>query len=97
MQFILIAYDGTDPGAPDRRMEVRQEHLDKIEVLKNRGEFITGGAILDDTGKMTGSMIVYEFPDRIALDETLQDEPYFTKGVWQKVDIRPFRMAVIKK
>lgn len=97
MQFILIAYDGTDPGALDRRMKVRQEHLDKIEVLKKTGEFIAGGAILDDTGKMTGSMIVYEFPDRNSLDEALQDEPYFTKGVWQKVEIRPFRMAVIKK
>ncbi len=97
MQFIVIAYDGTDPGALERRMTVREEHLEKIAVLKNKGEFLAGGAILDDSGKMTGSMIVYEFPDRNALDEMLKDEPYFTCGVWQKVEIRPFRMAIIKQ
>jgi uncharacterized protein YciI len=97
MQFLLLAYDGTDPEALDRRMKVRQEHLEKIEVLKSRGEFLAGGAILDDAGKMTGSMIVYEYPERKALDEMLKDEPYFTEGVWQKVEIKPFRMAVIKK
>jgi hypothetical protein len=96
MQFILIAYDGTDPEALDRRMKVRQEHLEKIEVLKSKGEFLAGGAILDNDGKMIGSMIVYEYNDRNALDKALQDEPYFTKGVWQKVEIQPFRMAKIQ-
>ncbi len=96
MQFLLIAYDGTDAGALDRRMSVREEHLRKIKILKQAGEFIFGGAILDDTGKMIGSSILYEFPDRRALDEKLKDEPYITKGVWEKVEIRPFRLATIE-
>lgn len=93
MQFLLIAYDGTDEGALDRRMKVREDHLSKTAVLKKTGEFLFGGAILDDDGKMIGSMIVYEFPDRKALDDKLKDEPYMTEGVWQKVDIKPFRKA----
>jgi len=93
MQFILTAYDGTDDGALERRMAVRGEHLEKIEILKKNGEFLFGGAILDDSGKMIGSTIVYEFPDREALDKILKDEPYFTKGVWEKTEIHPFRMA----
>ena len=97
MQFILIAYDGTDPGALDRRMKVREEHLLKIEVMKNRGECLAGGAILNDNGKMIGSMIIYEMPDKASLDEKLKDEPYLISGVWQKVDIQPFRLAIIKK
>jgi uncharacterized protein len=96
MQFILIAYDGTDPGAPNRRMSVRQEHLDKIAELKKGGEFLCGGAILNDEGKMIGSMILYEFPDRAALDERIRDEPYITKGVWKKIEIQPFRLAKIE-
>ncbi len=95
MQFILTAYDGTDAGALDRRMAVRGEHLEKIALLKKSGEFICGGAILDDDGKMIGSMIIYEFPDRHSLDEKLKDEPYATKGVWEKINIHPFRMAGI--
>ena len=93
MQFLLLAYDGTDPGALDRRMKVREEHLKNTAVLKKKGEFKCGGAILDDDGKMIGSMIVYDFPDRQALDACLQNEVYFTKGVWEKVEIKPFRIA----
>ncbi len=93
MQFILTAFDGTDDGALDRRMAVRGEHLEKIEILKKSGEFLFGGAILDVAGKMIGSTIVYEFPDRAALDKKLKDEPYLTKGVWKKIEIHPFRMA----
>jgi uncharacterized protein len=95
MQFMLVAYDGEDPGAFERRMKVRGEHLQKIEMLKKSGEFLFGGAILDDSGKMIGSMIMYEFPDREALDETLKDEVYVTKGVWKKITIHPFRLAKI--
>lgn len=93
MQFILTGYDGTDEGALDRRMSVRAEHLEKIDLLKKKGEFLFGGAILDEDGKMIGSVIVYEFPDREALDNKLKDEPYFTRGVWKKIEIHPFRMA----
>ena len=95
MQFLLLAYDGTDFSAQERRLSVRQEHLDKISKLKRSGEFLFGGAILDDEGKMIGSMILYEFPDRATLDERLKDEPYFTRGVWGKIEIKPFRLAKI--
>ncbi len=93
MQFLLVAFDGTDADGINRRLKVREEHLSKIALLRQRGEFITGGAILDDDGKMTGSMIIYEFPDRKSLDASLQNEPYFTEGVWEKIEIKPFRMV----
>jgi uncharacterized protein len=95
MQFLLIAYDGTDEGALERRMKVRERHLQNTAVLKKNGEFKCGGAILDNDGKMIGSMIVYEFPDREALDACLRNELYYTEGVWEKVEIKPFRIAKI--
>jgi uncharacterized protein len=96
MQFLLVAYDGIDFEALERRMKARPEHLEKIGVLKKRGEFLLGGAILDDNGTMIGSMIVYEFPDRSALDESLKTEPYIIQGVWKKIEIRPYRLATIE-
>jgi uncharacterized protein YciI len=92
MQFLLIAYDGTDPGAFERRMKVRPDHLEKIAVLKKREEFLLGGAILDDKGQM----IVYEFPDRAALDRRLKEEPYVIYGVWEKIEIMPYRLTKIE-
>lgn len=96
MQFLLIAYDWKNPGALEHRMKVRPDHMQKISKLKRNGEFIFGGAILDDDGKMIGSAIVYDFPDRAALDKRLDDEPYLTEGVWQKIEIVPFRLASIE-
>lgn len=95
MQFLLIASDGTDDGALERRMNVRPVHLEKVAHLKKQRKFLLGGAILDDNGKMIGSMIVYDFPDRQSLDKYLETEPYVTSGTWQKIDIRPFRLAKI--
>jgi uncharacterized protein len=95
MQFLLTAYDATDSEALDRRMDSRSEHLEKISNLKKSGEFLFGGAILSDDGKMIGSMIVYEFPDREALDKKLKDEPYIYRGIWKTINIVPFRLANI--
>jgi len=94
MQFLLLGYDGTDPGAPQRRLDSRSQHLERIAMMKKKGEFVFGGAILDGNGQMRGSMVVYEFPDRESLDNCLKDEPYIVNGVWQKVEIKPFRQAV---
>ena len=96
MQFILTAFDGTDAGALERRMRCRPEHLEKIGHVKKTGKFLCGGAILDDDGTMIGSMILYEVSDRAELDRILLDEPYINNKVWEKIDIRPFRMAKIE-
>jgi uncharacterized protein YciI len=96
MQFLLLGYDGTDDGALQRRMNVREEHFRRITLLKKAGEFLFGGAILDEDGKMIGSMIVYEFPDIQSLNESLKDEPYLTGGVWEKTVIKPLRLAKIE-
>lgn len=96
MQFLLLANDGTDPEALQCRLNVREEHLKRISVLKKDGKFLLGGAILDESGNMIGSMLVYDFPDRQSLEEKLKDEPYFTEGVWEKTKIQPFRLAKIE-
>jgi uncharacterized protein YciI len=96
MQFILTAFDYTDSGALERRMKCRPEHLDKIGYVKKAGKFLCGGAILNEGGTMIGSMILYEVVDRAELDRLLLDEPYIYNKVWEKIDIRPFRMAKIE-
>jgi len=96
MQFLLIACDGTDPEAENRRTGARPLHLEKIGKLKRRGEFIFGGAILNNEEKMTGSVILYDFPDRKTMDERLKGEPYINEGVWKEIKIMPFRLAQIE-
>ena len=95
MQLLLVGYDGTDPDALDRRMAVREVHFDNVRGLKESGNFICGGAILDDNKKMIGSMVVYDFPSREDLDKMLESEPYILGKVWKNIDIKPFMMASI--
>jgi uncharacterized protein YciI len=93
-QFLVIAYDGTDPEAPARRLAARPGHLEGVKPMVASGEMIVGGAILDEAGAMIGSATVVEFADRAALDAWLARDPYVTGKVWQKIEIRPFRVAV---
>ncbi len=92
-QYLVTAYDYTDNGALKRRMDVRPHHLDGARELKANGNFIVGGAILDDDGKMVGSIMILQFEDEEQLEAWKQSEVYITQKVWESVDIKPFRVA----
>ena len=85
MQFLLVAYDGTDPGALDRRMKSRPEHLEKIAFVKRAGQFLCGGAILNNEGTMIGSMILYEAENREALNRLPERWRYTNPGLQSRV------------
>lgn len=93
MQYLLTAYDGTDDEAADRRIAARKGHLALGDELVAAGNMLYGTAILDDSGRMIGSMLVLDFPDRAAVDEWLRREPYVVGEVWKQVDIRPCRVG----
>ena len=93
MQYMVIAYDGTDPEAPDRRQAVRPAHLDGVRELKAAGNLIAGGAILNETGEMIGSTLYVEFETREELNEWLNRDPYVSGGVWQDITVTPIRLA----
>jgi uncharacterized protein YciI len=95
MEFLLIAYDGVDEEALDRRLAVREQHLNVFDENRRRGIFKYGCAILDENQKMIGSMIVCEFPSMKELEETwLSREPYVLGDVWKSIDIKPARSRV---
>lgn len=87
MQFIVIAFDGKDAGAPARRLAARPAHLKMVEEATARGEQILGVAILDDDGKMIGSLMVMNFPSRAMLDAWLEQEPYVKGKVWEEIQV----------
>lgn len=94
MQFVLIAYDGTDEGALGRRMVVRKAHLKLGKGMHDAGKWLYAAGILADEGKMIGSMIVCEFPSREEMEKQwLSREPYIAGKVWQKIDIQRAQVA----
>lgn len=92
-QYIVIAHDFTDANAMERRMAARPFHFEKARELKARNCFIKGGAILNDEGKMIGSVMMLQFEDEEALEDWKRNEPYIIQHVWESIDIRPFMVA----
>ena len=91
MQFLVKAYDGE--GMLNKRMEVRARHLEGMKVLGR--QVICAGGLLNEDGKMKGSALVMEFPDRAALDQYLENEPYVVEGVWQKIEIEIMNVVLL--
>ena len=93
MQYLIQALDHTDPEALSRRLAVREAHINTINELKAQGHMHMGAALLDDDGKMIGSVIICEFNDRAELDAWLAVEPYVTGKVWEKIEVCPCKVG----
>ena len=91
---MIIAYDGTDEEARNRRTAARPAHIDGVKLLKESGKLIAGGAILDDAEQMIGSTLYVEFDSRSELDSWLEQDPYVTGGVWKDITVQPIRLAI---
>lgn len=95
LQYVVIAEDGGDADALTRRMEARPAHLEGARHLKANDQFLIGGAMLDEQGTMCGSVMIVQFETEAALNEWLSREPYINGKVWEKIQVRPFRVAAV--
>jgi uncharacterized protein len=93
MQFVVTALDFTDADALNRRMAQREIHLACIREMIADGSFISGGAILDDAGHMIGSSLHLEFPDRATLDARIEQDPYVSGRVWERIEVRQVKLV----
>jgi uncharacterized protein YciI len=94
MLFMVIAKDGTDTDAPARRQAARARHLEGAKELAAAGQLVLGGALLDDTGAMIGSVLLLEAEDAAAARALVAADIYTEGGVWQQVEILPFKRAI---
>jgi len=89
MQFIILGYDGDDAAALERRLAAREAHLQLFNENLTARKMLFGAAILNDAGKMAGSMLVCDFPSRTDLDAYLAVEPYVLGDVWRRIEVMP--------
>ena len=91
MQFIITAHDGE--GMLARRLEVRPQHLENMGKIK--GNVLCAGGLLDEEGKMKGSVMIMDFESKAMLDEYLSSEPYIIEHVWEKVEAEPMNVVIL--
>src|SRR3982750_369726 len=93
MQFLVVGYDGKDEQALERRMAARTAHLALGDKMRDAGTMLYGAAILDDSEKMIGSVLICEVENREQLDKWLQEEPLVVGKGWQDIDVNQRRVG----
>ena len=76
-----------------KRMAVRPRHLEGMAKLSEH--IVCAGELLDDEGKIKGSVLILDFENRAASDDYLKNEPYVAEHIWEKVEIKTMNVVII--
>jgi uncharacterized protein YciI len=87
--FVLTCID--KPNALELRLGAREAHL--AHVCES-GLCKLAGPFLDEEGGMAGSLLILEAPDLAAARAFSDADPYAKAGVFQSVDLRPFKLTL---
>jgi hypothetical protein len=82
------------PDSLSLRMATRQAHLDYANGGQTKVSVKMGGPYLDEQGNMAGSLLIVEATDRAAVEDFSKHDPYVKAGLFQVVEIRPYRITV---
>ena len=91
MQYLITAYDGENKL--EERMRVRPQHLENMAGID--GKVVCAGGLLDEDGKMKGSVLIMDFDSKEKLDAYLAGEPYITEDVWEKVTVERMNVVLV--
>jgi uncharacterized protein YciI len=87
--FVLTCIDR--PDGLEARMAAREAHL---AYVRESGVVRLAGPFLDENESMAGSMLIIEARDLAAAQAFSAADPYRKAGVFQSVDVRPFRLTI---
>ncbi|MCZ6565688.1 MAG: YciI family protein [Gammaproteobacteria bacterium] len=98
MLYAIISQDVEN--SLEKRKSVRDQHIARLNELKNQGRLIIAGPhpAVDspdpgDAG-FTGSLIIAEFESLPAAQSWADADPYIAAGVYENVLIKPFKQAL---
>ena len=87
--FVLTCID--KPDGLEARMGAREAHL---AYVRESGIVKLAGPFLGEAGEMAGSLLIIEAADLAAARAFVAADPYGKAGVFQSVDVRPFRLSI---
>ena len=98
MWYAIEGFDAED--ALPRRAQARGEHVARLRQLQREGRLLTAGPCpaidAEDPGAagFSGSVVIASFDDLDAARAWAGADPYVAAGVYQRVDVRPFRKVL---
>ncbi|OLY79603.1 hypothetical protein AYI68_g2616 [Smittium mucronatum] len=82
-KFLVYVHDFSDKDCINRRLSAREQEINDKTVLKKQGKLkIMGGALVDESGFMSGSSLVYLAEDKEKVLELMKNDVYAKAGVW---------------
>jgi uncharacterized protein YciI len=87
--FVIHAVDKAN--ALETRLANRPAHL---EHLNGFNGLKIAGPLLDERGDPAGSLLIVEADDMAAIQAFCDRDPYVKAGLFDRVEIRPFRVSV---
>jgi hypothetical protein len=87
MLFAVYALD--KENSLQLRMDTRERHL----AYLTNSPLVFAGPLLDEEGKMCGSLIVLEMEDISQVKNFTENDPYAIAGLFKNVEIRRFIKA----
>lgn len=93
MHYVVQCTDKPDHVAV--RAANREAHL--AHLAKFADAILVAGPTLTADGQTpTGSVIIIDLPDRAAVDTFCANDPYARAGLFQRVDVTPWRKTLPK-
>lgn len=86
MLFVITAFDKPDSLA--LRTATRPAHVD---YLHKTGVLKLGGPFLDESGGMTGSLLIIDVPDLAAAREWQANDPYAKAGLFAHSELHAWK------
>jgi uncharacterized protein YciI len=100
MWYVIVGRDV--PDSLKRRQGARGAHIERLQALQAEGRLLVAGPFPsidnEDPGSagFSGSLIVAEFESLESARAWADADPYRATGVYQSVDVRPFKKVLPK-
>jgi uncharacterized protein YciI len=100
MWYVIYSFDREN--SLEQRLQMRPQHLARLQDLLQQGRVLVAGPrpAIDaaDPGPagFLGSLVVGRFESLEAAREWADDDPYMKAGVYEKVEVSPFNLALPK-
>ncbi len=98
MWYAIEGHDG--PDVLQQRLAARSAHLARLTALRDEGRLLLAGPCpaidAEDPGPagFSGSIVIAEFDSLEEARAWADADPYVAAGVYQRVDVRPFRRVL---
>jgi uncharacterized protein YciI len=100
MWYVIYSFDREN--SLEQRQQMRPQHLARLQDLLQQGRLLVAGPrpAIDsaDPGPagFLGSLVVARFESLEAAREWADDDPYMKAGVYEKIEVSPFNLALPK-